>query len=100
MSWSGRGTGAMHPGDPATAALLLLAGPVTALPLWWFALGARSIPLSSVGFFQFVSPTLQLLLGVYVFGEAFGAENAVSFAFIWAGLLVYALSYLPAFDGR
>ncbi|HNX32720.1 MAG TPA: EamA family transporter RarD [Holophaga sp.] len=95
-----RGTGAMHPGDPATAALLLLAGPVTALPLWWFALGARSIPLSSVGFFQFVSPTLQLLLGVYVFGEAFGAENAVSFAFIWAGLLVYALSYLPAFDGR
>ena len=95
-----RGTGAMHPGDPATAALLLLAGPVTALPLWWFALGARSIPLSSVGFFQFVSPTLQLLLGVYVFGEAFGAENAVSFAFIWAGLLVYALSYLPAFNGR
>lgn len=95
-----RGTGAMHPGDPATALLLLLAGPVTALPLWWFALGARSIPLSSVGFFQFVSPTLQLLLGVYVFGEAFGAENAVSFAFIWAGLLVYALSYLPAFNGR
>jgi chloramphenicol-sensitive protein RarD len=50
-----------------------------------------------VGFFQFISPTLQLLLGVFVFGEAFGRENAVSFGFIWAGLLVYALSYLPAF---
>jgi chloramphenicol-sensitive protein RarD len=92
-----RGTGAMQAAEPATAALLLLAGPVTALPLWWFALGARSIPLSSVGFFQFISPTLQLLLGVFVFGEAFGREHAVSFCFIWAGLLIYALSYLPVF---
>lgn len=91
------GNGAMRPGAPLTASLLVLAGPVTALPLWWFALGARSIPLSSVGFFQFISPTLQLLLGVFVFGEAFGRESAVSFGFIWAGLLIYALSYLPAF---
>lgn len=92
-----RGSGAMHLGDPATAALLVLAGPVTALPLWWFALGARSIPLSSVGFFQFISPTLQLFLGIFVFGEAFGIENAVSFGFIWGALLLFALSYLPAF---
>lgn len=92
-----RGSDAMQQGPPALAALLVLAGPVTALPLWWFALGARSIPLSSVGFFQFISPTLQLLLGVFVFGEPFGREHAVSFGFIWTGLLVYALSYLPAF---
>jgi len=92
-----QGTGALRPSDPSTVALLLLAGPVTALPLWWFALGARSIPLSSVGFFQFISPTLQLLLGIYVFGESFGRENAISFGFIWAGLLIYALSYLPVF---
>ena len=92
-----RDTGAMRLAEPGTAGLLLLAGPVTALPLWWFALGARSIPLSSVGFFQFISPTLQLLIGVYIFGEAFGREQLASFGFIWAGLLVYALSYLPAF---
>ena len=92
-----QGTEAMRLAQPGTCALLLLAGPVTALPLWWFALGAQSIPLSSVGFFQFISPTLQLLIGIYVFGESFGRAQAVSFGFIWAGLLVYALSYLPAF---
>lgn len=91
------GGGGLATGNPVTLTLLVLAGPITALPLWWFALGARSIPLSMVGFFQFISPTLQLILGVFVFGEAFGRENAVSFGFIWAGLLVYALSYLPAF---
>jgi chloramphenicol-sensitive protein RarD len=78
-----RGTGGLLSGNPSLVTLLVLAGPITALPLWWFALGARSIPLSSVGFFQFISPTLQLLLGVFVFGEA--------------GLLIYALSYLPVF---
>jgi chloramphenicol-sensitive protein RarD len=92
-----QGSGALRSGDPSLVALLVLAGPVTALPLWWFALGARAIPLSSVGFFQFISPTLQLLVGVFVFGEAFGREHALSFGFIWAGLLIYALSYLPAF---
>ncbi len=92
-----RGSGGVLSGHPATVALLVLAGPVTALPLWWFALGARSIPLSMVGFFQFISPTLQLLLGVFVFGEAFGRENAMSFGFIWGSLLLYALSYIPAF---
>ena len=91
------GSGALSSGDPSLVSILVLAGPVTTLPLWWFALGARSIPLSSVGFFQFISPTLQLLLGVYVFGEAFGSENAVSFGFIWTGLLIYACSYLPVF---
>ena len=91
------GSGAMLSGNPSLVTLLVLAGPVTTLPLWWFALGAQSIPLSSVGFFQFISPTLQLLLGVYVFGEAFGSENAISFGLIWTGLLIYALSFLPAF---
>lgn len=94
------GGGGLRSGDARTLFLLVLAGPVTALPLWWFALGARSIPLSLVGFFQFISPTLQLLLGVFVFGEAFGAANAVSFGFIWLGLSIYAISYLPAVRGK
>ncbi len=93
-----KGSGGLMSGDPKVLALLVLSGPITALPLWWFALGARSIPLSMVGFFQFISPTLQLLLGVFVFGEAFGPENAVSFGFIWGSLLLYALSYVPAFQ--
>lgn len=77
--------------------LLALSGPITALPLWWFALGARSIPLSSVGFFQFISPTIQLALGIFVFGEPFGSRDLFNFSFVWAGLLLYALSYVPAF---
>ena len=71
----------------------MIAGPVTALPLWWYAEGARRIPLATVGVLQFVSPSLQLGMGVLVFGEPLGAGRLAAFGFIWAGLALYVVSY-------
>ena len=71
-------------------ALLLGSGLVTALPLALFAYGARLIPLSTVGLVQYIGPSLQFLLGVVVFKEAFSLERAIGFAFIWTALFVYA----------
>lgn len=75
---------------PLVDALLLGGGPVTAIPLVLFALGARRVPYSTVGLLQYLGPTLQLLLGVFVFGETFGPGRAVGFVFIWTALAVYA----------
>lgn len=77
-----------------TGALLVLSGLVTAIPLFWFGKSAQAIPLSTIGFIQYISPTLQLLLGIFVYGEAFGTEYIVCFAFVWAGLICYTISIL------
>jgi chloramphenicol-sensitive protein RarD len=73
---------------------IVLAGPVTALPLIFFAKGARLIPLSTLGFIQFVNPTLQFLSGVLLFRETFPLRNLICFAFIWAAALLYCLSFI------
>ncbi|GHV20070.1 chloramphenicol-sensitive protein RarD [Spirochaetia bacterium] len=71
---------------------LILAGPVTALPLLLFSQGARLIPLSALGFVQFISPTITLIIGIFIFHEPFGAANAVTFSFVAGGVLLYTLS--------
>ncbi|MDL2357104.1 MAG: EamA family transporter RarD [Pseudomonadota bacterium] len=73
-----------------TRALLVAAGPITAIPLLLFASGARKIPLSVLGLLQYISPTIQFLLGVWLFHEAFTAARAVGFALIWSALALYA----------
>lgn len=77
--------------DPTawTIALLVLAGPVTAIPLWLFGAGARLIPLARLGFLQYISPTINLFLGLFVFHESFGVWQAGAFACIWAALALY-----------
>ncbi len=79
-------------------ALLIGAGPATALPLLLFAEGARRIKMSTLGFVQYLSPTISLLLGVFVFKEIFTVSHFISFSFIWFGLLIYTFSlfYKPA----
>jgi chloramphenicol-sensitive protein RarD len=77
--------------SPLASSLLLLGGAVTALPLVLFAAGARALPLSTLGLVQYVSPTLQFLLAVLVFGEPFTAAHVVTFACIWAALALLAL---------
>jgi chloramphenicol-sensitive protein RarD len=72
-----------------TRLLLMAAGPITAIPLLLFASGARQIPLSVLGLLQYLSPTLQFLLGVWIFHEAFTAARLVGFALIWLALVVY-----------
>ena len=70
--------------------LLIMAGPLTAIPLLLFATGARKIPLSILGLLQYLSPTLQFFLGVWLFKEAFSADRLVGFALIWAALALFA----------
>jgi chloramphenicol-sensitive protein RarD len=74
----------------ATRWLLIMAGPLTAIPLLLFATGARKIPLSILGLLQYLSPTLQFLLGVWLFKEAFSADRLVGFVLIWSALALFA----------
>lgn len=85
------GRGALGHVDAVTHGILLSSGLVTAFPLLLFAYGAQRIRLSTMGLLQYVSPTVQLLLGVLVYQEVFTTGKLVSFAFIWAGLLLYTL---------
>lgn len=90
MAWlQSRGTGTF--GHPPLQVSLLLAGSglITALPLALFATGARLIPYSVVGIIQYIGPTLQLLLGVFLYGEPFAGVRAIGFCVIWIGLAVF-----------
>jgi chloramphenicol-sensitive protein RarD len=89
-----QGTAALGHSPAHVNALLVGSGLVTALPLALFAYGARRIPLSTVGLVQYIGPTLQFLLGVWIFQEPFTRERGVGFAIIWAALVVYAANGL------
>lgn len=69
--------------------LLVAAGPVTVLPLLSFAIGARRLPLSMIGFLQFIGPTLQFLIGI-MDGEPFTRAHQFCFVFIWSAAAVFA----------
>ena len=77
-----------------TTALLVGAGAVTAIPLVLFATAATNVPLSLMGFIQYVSPPCALILGVFVFGEPFTFAHAVCFGCIWAGLALVGIDSL------
>lgn len=77
-----------------TDLLLLLAGPITALPLIWFASAARRLKLAMLGFFQYLSPTIQFLLAVFVYGEPFSLPRLVTFALIWTAVAVVSVDSL------
>ncbi|NHZ34707.1 EamA family transporter RarD [Massilia rubra] len=70
--------------------LLIASGPITAIPLLLFASGARKIPLSVLGLLQYIGPTIQLSLGIFLFHEAFTQERMIGFAIIWSALALYA----------
>jgi len=83
-------TGVGHFGSAAgVTTLLLLAGPATVVPLALFAWSARRMPLSAMGFLQFIAPTIQFLIGMTL-GEAVTPMRALSFVFIWLGVAVFA----------
>lgn len=75
--------------------LLLLAGPVTVIPLVLFALAARRLQLTTLGFIQYIGPTLQFILGIY-YGEAFTLYHGVCFSLIWIALAVFSVDAVRA----
>lgn len=82
--------------DWRTTLLLIGGGVVTAAPLILFAKAANSIPLTLLGFIQYVSPTIALLLGVFVNGEAFTWAHAICFGCIWSGLALVGIDAIRA----
>ena len=71
---------------------LLGSGIATALPLLWFGIGAQKIPLYMVGFLQYISPTISLILGVLMYGESFTKDHVVTFACIWIAIALFTIS--------
>lgn len=90
-----QGTGAFHLDLSATTMLLLGAGVVSATPLILFGAGARRLPLYAVGFIQYISPTIALILGVLVYHEPFSRAHLLSFLVIWIGLIIFSLTSTP-----
>jgi chloramphenicol-sensitive protein RarD len=98
--WSWQGQGVLVQGPAPAIAWLLLAGPLTAIPLLLFAAGARRIPLATLGILQYISPTLQFALGVWVFHEPFQMARLAGFVLIWAALAVYSVEGWLAAKGN
>ena len=91
--YSGIGGLAYIAGFPAlTLVLLSFCGVVTMLPLYFFAQGAKQLPLSTLGFVQFISPTLQFLIGLFILGEYFPLRYFAAFGFIWTAVILYVIS--------
>ncbi len=90
------GAGALGRVSPAEHVLLVSVGVVTAVPLLLFAYGARRIRLSTLGLLQYIAPTVQFTLGLWIFHEPFSRERAAAFAFIWFGLALYTADNLWA----
>jgi chloramphenicol-sensitive protein RarD len=88
-------TGQSHFGETSTQALLFMgAGVVTSMPLLWFNKAAKCLSLSTLGFFQYLAPSLALLLGVFLYGEPFTPAHVVTFSCIWAALAIYSITSL------
>ena len=90
MLWWGGGSTSLPPPDLGTALWLVGIGPVTAVPLLLFAAGARRISMTTLGLLQYLGPTIQFGLGVWVFHEPFAANRLVGFGLIWAALALYS----------
>jgi chloramphenicol-sensitive protein RarD len=88
--WLSQGRGSFPAPDAATNLWLIGVGPLTAIPLLLFAAGARRISMTTLGLLQYLGPTIQFLLGVWIFHEPFTAKRGIGFALIWLGLLAYS----------
>ncbi|WOD37434.1 EamA family transporter RarD [Nodosilinea sp. E11] len=96
VGWLGA-TGQGRFGESWPMTLLFVgAGVATSMPLLWFNNAAKRLKLATLGFFQYLAPSLSLLLGVFVYGEPFTPVHGVTFGCIWAALLLYSVTALRA----
>lgn len=92
LVWLDRaGTGGFGHFGLGTDVLLMLGGAITAVPLLLFTAAARRLPYSTLGFLQYLAPTLQFLLAVLAFGEPFTTSHLVCFAAIWTALAIFSM---------
>lgn len=90
LYWSFHGEAALAAGAPLRDGLIAVSGPVTAIPLALFAAGARRIRLSTLGFLQYLMPSIALVIATFIFGEPFTMVTAITFACVWAALATVA----------
>ena len=88
--WASQGSASFPAPDALTNLWLIAFGPITAVPLLLFAAGARRLPLTTLGLLQYIGPTIQFAIGVWVFREPFTAIRLVGFGCIWLALLLYS----------
>lgn len=86
------GTAHFGPATPLLSLLLAGCGIATAVPLILFSYGANLLPLNVLGFFQYISPSMTLLLGIFFFNEPFDTTQLFTFGFIWLALIVFTIS--------
>jgi chloramphenicol-sensitive protein RarD len=89
--WAYAGTGAFALATPVRDLLLMGGGPVTAVPLTMFAAGAVRIRMTTLGFLQYLAPSITLLVATFLMGEPFTRTDTVTFAFVWAALVLVGL---------
>lgn len=89
------GQAAFVGGEPSQMFWLVMAGPVTVIPLLCFALAARRLPLTTIGFLQFLAPTLQFGTGIY-YGELLTTAHIICFGFIWSAVLFFSFVAIRA----
>jgi len=94
LFWYSQGTSAFGQGNAGLDVLLMLSGPMTAVPLVCFGQAARKLPLSILGILQYIAPSIQLLIAVNLFGERFEPAQRLSFGLIWTALALFTLESL------
>ena len=88
--------GAIGVGEPYQYGLLMLSGLATAIPLGLFAIGANNLPLITLGVTEYLSPSMALILGIFVYNEPFDLVQFISFTIIWIGLVVFTIGEAKA----
>jgi chloramphenicol-sensitive protein RarD len=86
------GTGAFVAEGPGTTALLALTGVATAVPLMLFGAAAHRIKLSTIGILQYIAPSMQFLIGVFVYNETVTGDELIGFIMVWIALVVFTVN--------
>jgi len=81
-------------GDPEELGLLAASGVITAIPLVCFAAAALKLPLTTLGFFQYLAPTITFFIAIFVYGEPFRWAQSITFGCIWVALLIFSTEAL------
>jgi chloramphenicol-sensitive protein RarD len=87
-----KGQSSFFQGFSSIQLFLMGGGAVTALPLIFFSMGAKRLPLYMIGFFQYIGPSIALFLGVFLYHETFSLAHLLSFSLVWLGLTVFSLN--------
>ena len=90
------GAGALGHAGFSPSILLIFTGVATGLPLLLFSAAAQKVPLTTIGILQYIAPTMQFLLGVFVYGELFNQARLFGFSLIWLALIIYSIENIVA----